>query len=281
MTLKIYHYTNAQAIYSILAKKENSVGSLWATSSLFMNDPQELLFCKNFIVNRIDEYEMNNLKYKEALVALKNWVVNQWEAHHQFILSFSLNPDSLSLWNRYGNNDGYNIEFDHEKLLSLIKSNKNLFFFGSGQVLYNPKEQIRIIDDLINKYSIAYSTNQFKPIDNETMANIKFEIWPYLFFLKNSSFHDESEFRYVFHLMKSKKNIQSTHFQENSKFRVRNGVIVPYIEIPLDENLSCINKIHIGPLNNTDNVVNGLKLIIEKYNYNIEVDTSKIPYRSV
>lgn len=277
MTTKIYHYTNAEGLFGILSPPRN----IWASCSSFMNDPKELIYCKKLFVDRIEHFESNHSNIKDDINELKKWVIGVSEAHYNFILSFSLNPDSLSLWNRYGNNDGYNIEFDHELLLQHIKTIKGILFFGSGPVIYDVKRQISIVDDLINKYITEYSKIPHKPIDNEITVKIKNLILPSLFFFKDYNFRDEYEFRYLFKLIKSTRNIQSDQFNNTVNFRVRNGVITPYIIIPLEDKIEFIKKVHIGPLNNSDNSIEGLKLFFEKYRLSIDVDTSNIPYRNV
>jgi hypothetical protein len=277
MTTKIYHYTNAEGLFGILSPQRK----IWASCSTFMNDPKELIYCKKLFIDRIEYYESNNPHLKDDINELKQWVIGVADAHYNFILSFSMNPDSLSLWNRYGHHDGYNIEFNHEMFYQHVITLNGLKFFGAGPVIYDLKQQISKVDELINKYITEYAKIQHKPIDNEITANIKNSILPSLFFYKDINFRDEYEFRYLFKLIKSTQQIHSDQFKNNVHFRVRNGVITPYIEIPLDDKINFIKKIYIGPLNNSENSIEGLKLFFEKYRLKIDIDISNIPYRNV
>ena len=121
---QIYHYTSIGGLEGILTYKK-----LRFTNIKYMNDKDEIVAGLDSIAkacNASDE-ERENL--------LSAFINHETQT---FVCCFSLEEDSLPMWNYYTkeiNNQGFNIEFDDKKLVeSILKSNKCLdgcdFAFG-------------------------------------------------------------------------------------------------------------------------------------------------------
>jgi hypothetical protein len=91
-------------------------------------------------------------------------------------------------------------------------------------------------------------------------------------FMKDSTFGEEKEVRVVVSLFDKEK--------DNIKFRVGNGTIIPYVEIPFPEH--AVSKIIIGPTIDPQRAEKALTQFIAS-NFTTskpEIVHSKIPFRS-
>ncbi len=274
---EIYHYTSSTALLSIIKNKE-----LWFTNSRFLNDKTE----NRYIYLLIDEYiEQNKNKfckaYCEEIKYLCNTLTkdenefcyNLFNENHLYVSSFSLNQDSLGLWNYYTKSSesiGYNIIFDTEKFLKY--SNDGSLIKQYGKVIYDKNEQLTILNNLItNLYQ------RFKELgDNFTGQNILFQDFAYLIsefsiFFKDKSFKQEEEFRFVWESSK------------NANIREYKNIFIPYLKYNIP--IVGILGITISPTNQSNIVELGLQQLIQNYLYEAErnisyrIDKSNIPLR--
>lgn len=121
----IFHYTSIGGVQGILSRKK-----LRFTNIKYMNDKDEIVAGLDSMAKACNasEKERNDL-----LTAFAN------HGMQTFVCCFSLEDDSLPMWNYYTkeiNNQGYNIEFDDKKLIeSILRSNPMLdgceFAFGN------------------------------------------------------------------------------------------------------------------------------------------------------
>lgn len=87
--------------------------------------------------------------------------------------------------------------------------------------------------------------------------------------MKNKEFHDEKETRLIIQSNLSKNN--------PGKFRVKSGVIVPYVEYPV--NVDSIEEITIGPSLNRDLAKQGLQDFLERNKINCKIKFSNCSLR--
>jgi hypothetical protein len=125
----LYHYTNVSALKSILEKE-----SLWLTYAKYLNDSSELKYTIEIINNlREQTYHLSMepkargyewLKKKEYFDKKLDLCVSKMKdkLNDVFVLSTSINSDSLVLWSYYSNNEGYNIGFDKNLLTTYLGS---------------------------------------------------------------------------------------------------------------------------------------------------------------
>lgn len=125
----IFHYTSIGGLQGILSSKK-----LRFTNIKYMNDKDEIVAGLDSMVKAWGVPEEERERLRDAFL------------HHRaqtFICCFSLENDSLPLWNYYTkeiNNQGYNIEFDDKKLVeSILHSNPILdgCEFAFGEVDYS------------------------------------------------------------------------------------------------------------------------------------------------
>lgn len=109
----IYHYTSIGGLQGILSRK-----SLRFTNIKYMNDKDEIIAGLDSMAKACNASEKER---NELLSFFAN------HGMQTFVCCFSLEDDSLPMWNYYTkeiNSQGYNIEFDDKKLIeSILRSN--------------------------------------------------------------------------------------------------------------------------------------------------------------
>src|SRR5688572_14351294 len=113
--MTLYHYTSGQGLFAIV----NS-GQLHCSHIDFMNDPSESFYFSTVLENVFDKVP----KTKEIYSTLFNESYHRAVADpfEKFIASFSMNEDSLSMWNYYSKGNGYNLGLDVD---GIINNNQN------------------------------------------------------------------------------------------------------------------------------------------------------------
>ncbi|QVK18433.1 DUF2971 domain-containing protein [Mycoplasmatota bacterium] len=302
------HYTSIGNSFNILEHKE-----LWVTRYDFLNDKSEFKYIKNvlselrddfslqelfddiekrFIINSIDiiiriiSYFHGELPYNKLNEDEKNLIEN-YKNKYYFVLSFSKNQDSLPLWGNYTDFNGVNLLLDNKKLtdtfnnqnqedydlLYFINTNskKELYStFYSGEVLYDLKEIKRI---LLKDFRKALDLHKKKAnfIRESVMTRILIEITLLRRLLvKINYFSSEEEYRFVFAL-------DEALYHQKVNFRCGKDSYIPYIKIPIT--LDNIEKIVVGPRNNSDLVVKGFEEYKTHNKLNFKVVNSEIPFR--
>lgn len=89
---------------------------------------------------------------------------------------------------------------------------------------------------------------------------------------KNSAFKYENEVRIV--------GIGNSYFYDGTRseqFRVKNGVLVPYIKEYLPK--SCLKAVWLGPTADKDLSLDALRSYLDRHNIEVEVKCSETPYR--
>ena len=136
----IFHYTSIYGLQGILSKK-----SLHFTNINYMNDKDE-------IIAGLESFSKDSDVFEKQQSELRSILSDSQE--NVFVCCFSLDNDSLPMWNYYTkeiNNQGFNIEFSDKKLVeSLLRLNPDLdgCNFSFGTVDYskdNNSEYSRII----------------------------------------------------------------------------------------------------------------------------------------
>lgn len=190
----LYHYSTLEAMMSIFEKKQ-----LWLTQSKYLNDISEIRYARKIAKNVRDEaiIKYNDDPYFTKILESYNDEVFETGVE-SFILSMSMNADSLLLWSNYSNNDGYCIGFNANFINRLDKID---FQNVHGFVIYDPKEQSNILSDEISTaYNIwkNYGDGQHGNDYNLLWNHIHRTFYIYSLFFKDPCFSSEEEYRVVF-----------------------------------------------------------------------------------
>ena len=264
----LYHYTNAAGLLGILQNE-----SFWVSKSNFLNDFSEISYINTVIENICkdmftDEHELITGMILK-MVHFKYFGKSMYQKY--YILSLTENQDSLALWSTYSNFFGYNIGLEGSDLVQIMSNSQNTTPLGiHGKVIYDKAIQYQIIKDEINKTKIPLLYNKYLESSNsELIPQLTHEIdsitnvlCEYGVFFKDPLFCQEEEYRIVF--FHSMNMHLSPKLNPEIKFRDRNGIIIPYIEVPMTNNKGYlpVKEIMIGPKNNIDIAEQGLEFFL-------------------
>lgn len=290
---EIYHYTTIAGLQGILKGK-----NFWVSHSYFLNDSSEIKYTYRLVVDVLKEIMDNEQDdkvikmYNILKIAVEEVEIREVGAENivarsgsyrpsEYILSFSLNKDSLSVWSAFTEGGGYNIGINfHEYFRELQKQN---FLIGPipGKVIYNLEKQREIISSKIDEYKKLY-LKHMDNFDQEKekvfVSNFTSSIRLYANFFKNPKFYSDEEFRIVFYNYRNGGYIPPS-------YRVKGDVLIPYINSNKGGDSTTfipLKSITIGPTNQSDIAKEGLAYFLSDLGYNvtnIELLSSDIPLR--
>lgn len=150
---KLYHYTSASGLQGICG------GEFWITERSFLNDITEFQVATQIFGEVIDKH-MTNAACAEKI---KNKVCDEINRlsrpgmlgeeiaySGEYVISFSLDNDSILMWSEYSDFYGYCMEFDGNELIKTFQSSDD-YRFLHGQVVYDHDEQMKIIEKTLEK----------------------------------------------------------------------------------------------------------------------------------
>ncbi len=270
----VYHYTSPMGLKNILETKE-----LWASDFAFLNDKSETLYLYEILQSVINN---ENLKkhldgnFIQKLEKMKtNYIEKPINNYYRYICSFSLNPDSLSMWNYYTKTDsgtGYNICFSWASLKEQI-NDLSQFEIECGKVVYNQEKQTSILENTIIGYNSAYKSARSKIEKADVLYELEQAFNILSIYFKHPAFENEEEVRICM-----TQKINSTT-PRKAKYRELNGIFVPYISIEFSTNV--IKEVGISPLSQKELSINGISSMLLDLKYkNVSIKASKIPLRN-
>lgn len=275
------HYTSVNALYSILKNEE-----IWLTHSDFLNDSTELIHFDELLKKFLNEFKQKSDFNNMAFASEVERAIYEDNCYEHFIFSLSYDPDSLSLWNYYGKKDGYNLIFNKSLWRNFCNYLKDLNNNNGkekaklylGEVVYEEKLKKKIIKRRLNKLYEFWNE-----LDTTKYLHMReFQITAEVFlkglrmYFKNKAYSQEKEIRFVLSLPEHIVN-------EKLEFRTLEGGLLPYIKVPLPNNI--ISNITIGPKISIDIAEKGLKRFLKHLKYlrshelEIKLKKSSIPVR--
>lgn len=259
----LYHYTSLTSLMGMI-----ETNRLWMSKGTFLNDSSELVYFSGILTKvlaKMEEREKGALwtLFTEQLqLALNHFMKEVTESGFEvYIFSMSQTEDSLALWYNYAKGDGYNIGFLADDLLGKINRYPMDARGLHGLVVYNRQEQETILRELL--------LTSFELVSGHEVEEVAAALPNYFFsviascaiFFKDAAFKSEEEYRIAI--------IGRGDVTEQVKFRARNGVIIPYIEVAFEEKLP-ISHITIGPKNNIDIAKSGMEHYVRSKGYELE-----------
>lgn len=263
----LYHYTKSNGINGIMNNK-----CFWATKNDFLNDPKEFLYVNKILNKILINYIGNDDKIRMFLEDVNNSGNSEY-----FVLSFSCCRDSITMWAEFGNANGYNIGFDSRKIIKRIDEANEVEYHGL--VIYDRDKQVKYIHEFMEQFieefpqftdMVDKGYNDRNDEEYRKMCiSFSDKISVYSMFFKAEAFSQEKEYRFVF----AKKADTKVHF------RVREGYIIPYIEVPLSTEILPVNEIVVAPKNHIDLAKKGMDYMMKALNYDVPVTLSDIKLR--
>lgn len=264
----LYHYTKSNGINGIMNNK-----CFWATKNDFLNDPNEFSYV-NKILREVCAHYIEDTKKLDMFL---RDVDDNGSGAEYFVLSFSCCRDSITMWAEFGNANGYNIGFDSNRIIKRISEANPVEYHG--MVIYDSARQKQKIEGFMKVILSEYPDfneaidqgfiDRSNPRYIEICNVFRNKLVVYSMFFKDEAFSQEQEYRFVF----GRKPNTKVHF------RVRDGYIIPYIEVPLSTERLPVNEIVVAPKNHIDLAKKGMEYMMKALDYNVPVTLSDIKLR--
>lgn len=268
-----YHYCSIDALFKILTTK-----SLWLASLSSTNDKLELKIGRKIINDSLDKLIVDepDTNLKNIFKLIRESSKDRKKSNelkdtlNYFAASFVAYPDSLTHWERYGNDsNGVCIEFNWLALEYFLKR-KNLLFGLSNLIqqrdlIYNEQEQaqylkeellfqINALENLLNmknknEINSKYDNLLKNPIISTLLYHTVLSMITPIF--KHQGFSDEKESRLFFLPGDAEITIKNySRFNLGSKYQnVFNERLVEFANLKNDLGL-CEKDIKYAPINN-------------------------------
>lgn len=262
----LYHYTSVDSLMGMVESNR-----LWMSKGTFLNDSSELVYIMDVVqsVSRtIWEQQSDNkvwqLCCREFDKAADRFSHKINESDFEvYFFSLAYAKDSLALWYNYANGDGYNIGFSAKELLTNIGAPTEQLRVQSGFVEYDREKQEETLLHLVRKASRLAEETSLETAEYLLPDHFFEVIATCAIFFKEPAFRSEEEYRLA--CFRSEEGEGQTRVQ----FRARNGVIIPYIEVSLQEKLP-ISHVTIGPKNNIDIAKSGIEDYLKSKGYDLD-----------
>lgn len=279
----IYHYTSPLGFKGILEYK-----TLRFSDRYFLNDYSEGIYVMELCLNNIDSIVLERGEFKDKLLdGCKERIENpQNNNFFGYQCSFSLNKDSLCLWNYYTKGDniqGYSLGFNSKELCSKLKltsitEDGNIPVIVGGKVVYDESQQLSMVNEIVNRFFDLSRSYNDKQIIIDLLIDKLMLIGA---FFKKEYFKVEEEYRLVVDLHINSSTRQFSLIKEEQNFYEKNGILIPYIDIAYEP--GALKEIRLSPTLDVKTAVNSIYRTtmrdfpqIEKYK---AVKQSEIPVR--
>ncbi len=272
----IYHYTNVGGLIGII-----SSGRLWATSTSYLNDKNEIYHAKRIIKSEITSFAENGGEIsKEIIRRVANNYDDSSIINDYYIVCFCENGDLLSQWRSYSSNgEGFSLGI-HSKLIGQSPSSP---YIRLRRVIYDEliqRQHVRLIlNEIFSLIERAYGQASIASLDQQTIlpalcSLISSHLNECSFTFKDSSFAEEKEWRMIF-----------SPQRQDVRFRQSGNLLTPYVPTELgstDENypLLPLAEVISGPRLDANLTRNSFRMLAEQADYSlISYRHSVSPYR--
>lgn len=187
---QLYHYTTLEAIEGMIKSQ-----SIRASNIFLMNDPNELTYGQENIINEFDSGL--SIKLKQSY---NNQSINNFSA---FVFSLSELPDDMSQWEKYGSNHrGIRIGFTPKNLLDYWSGIDRANVFLVPVLYHNYLNCIGPYGNAFDKMKSEFisSVNSYytnKPISYVELNNLKFFCSVLSSMIKRKEWASEKEWRII------------------------------------------------------------------------------------
>lgn len=276
-TTKLYYYTRADTMYSILTS-----GMFWATNILYMNDSEEYLNGLREIRGIMERYKI--LDFRDVRVLDK---LIHTPDPHIFTISFCTNGDLLSQWCVYARESGVNLELDFNLIgmdedrlgsflcprnckdadeIAVTAPLKPVIYFTRNAMLekVSEKQVYKRAEEIIERIN-ALGLQSLKDGAAEKISELAAQI-------KRYEFSAEQEWRLVFNMTEHTVEYKKTPLF----YREQDSILKPFIKVAVSEQDKAtgprpvawpVTAITVGPGYNQDQVFQSLRYFLNFGNY--------------
>ncbi len=253
----IYHYTSPLAFQSIIENQK-----LRFSDRYYLNDGSEGKAIMQLCLDELDEVAPDDPKFKECLKeeCNKRYKKPQRDNFYVFQCSFSVDQDSLCLWNYYTKGDclrGYNLHFKSGELRRKIEMQPDKCCdkgtsgrpkgrtpqIISAKVVYKKREQKKIVKQVIQQFynfSVAHSRCDEK----FTIEILVDKLMILGVFFKKECFEPEHEYRFAISLYLNNDGTYAA-IKEKQEFLEKDGLFVPYVDLKFAP--EALKSVYVSP----------------------------------
>ena len=272
---KSYHYTSLDGFKNILDSNK-----IYATEYHYLNDEEEFRYIDNLVDEMIEKL-FSNTTNEEVLIGLLRKHLDELRLktdkpeESYYVVCFSNKKDNLTLWSEFASY-GCNFEANPYTMFeSAIKFHSVIYDYASQQALIKDSFQ-NVFDhfglgvDISHKASIRGKLEKLNTIQLDIVAECIAELLVYYgTLMKRELYAAEQEFRVI--LSGKGKEI---------KYRVKEHMLIPYIEVSLSRERWLGNEIILAPLNHKDSCKRSVQTYIDSLGYkDVKVAYSEIRLR--
>ena len=311
MFLPLWHYTSGDGLLGIIRNNASDHGKLhfWFTRSDCLNDTSEgnhiLDLYKTVCETLYSEHNINDEFYelvKDLEIPAHQFIhypvpPEDGTTHssvlncipcHAFICCFSMKEDSLDMWRYYSKgNGGYGLKcapflFDAYKEFEYSDYDEKAVFsmMRSYKVIYEKSEKISILREMVLDTFYAYqnstdskeiSVKNAKGFLQRTLKVLQFQF-------KHECYASEQEYRFVFYRPYDKPNDLQNELPP-VKYRLQNGVIIPYIDLVIENGECFLEEILVSPHIKSEFALDSTHEYIEQCGFSCKCQKSVLPVR--
>jgi hypothetical protein len=277
-----FHYTNAQALISIVENNE-----LWLSEATFLNDRTEVRHGESQATARLEQAIKDSDHSGVAAMFREAGELFRIKAPPDvYVACFSWDGDDLGQWRAYGD-AGVSIELEHGPLMFGYSSESSMM-----EVRYEPSEQDWIFEEVLKSYAAAYAQDLSDPLpppepdhrltveEERTIcaAAVYHALWRQIVACKEETFKRDREVRYIYTAHDFSDSARSWYpVHQTPQFRVQSGRIVPYLTSnrldfanmkPVGEVPKLpIKSVRIGPRDDQQILERGVRKLLDAYGY--------------
>ncbi len=274
----IYHYTSPVGLEKIL----NS-NTIRFSDSAFVNDSSETRYIYEVILDvlgnhnftaKLEDDVQEFLQFLSRSVLMDEQSENKSEPNSlRYLCCFSMNPDSLSLWNYYTKTPtgaGSNVGFSFVEFINALLSLDD-YDLSTGKIVYKPDEQQSIIRTVISSYNDKFKNESGKEEQNIILNELEDCLYYLAAFIKHPAFFAEEEVRIVLSMP------YKAGQKRNAKYYEKSGIMIPYIPVVFDK--TAVKAIGVSPVRQSSLIFDGLASMLIDLDYCATILPSHIPFR--
>lgn len=284
----LWHYTNVNAFFGMVES-----GEIWASASTRLNDESEYVYGLSVLADVLSELttryrgDWRSVQHTAEAILAKFTERDAAERFREelFVVSASIDGDSLSQWVHYAGVDGVAVGLSDVVPLYTKGQLAGQAYSGpmdglTGEwipMFYQEEELKRQVQDLATDILEEHSQVKIQPHELVRYAKeIRTRVEPVLLRAKHPSFQSEGEMRFVCSPMRG----------EEPEFRPVRSALTPYLALKpkslpgTERSRLPITRLRLGPT-----VARGAERTFSRYlssrGYgDVIVDRSQAPYRS-
>ena len=192
------------------------------------------------------------------------------------------------MWRYYSKgNGGYGLKlnpfiFDSYKDYQYSDDDENAIFmkFCSYKVIYNDSEKNEMLNKIILDTFAAYQNENISDAEKAENAKrfIQFALKNFQFQFKHQCYASEQEYRFVIYLPYNKPVLLKNKIP-SVKYRVQNGMVVPYIDLVVENGASYLTEILISPYIENQNALDTTSEYLAQCEFYCKTRLSNLPVR--